>query len=277
MPAHSIITVPQPCAESWAAMTPTSTGRHCAACQKNVVDFTLKTDTEILALLAQASAGSVCGRFRTEQLARPLRELAAPARSRWRNWLAAALAVWATREGLSSAAGAQAASRPVVHRPAKRNARPHHPGLVPVTLRGVVREAGTQSVLPGATVKLRGASNSRCFTDADGRFVLKAWAKRQPSGRYTVEVRMIGYHTAPAVLPNNAAGPPTEISLAADESVATVQVTGYGTSQRVEYTGGAVVTIRAMEVPLQPDTAARDSRSRLRSFFYQLTRPFRRS
>jgi hypothetical protein len=52
-------------------MTPASGGRHCAACQKTVVDFTQKTDAEILAALRQA-AGQTCGRLRPDQVGRPL-------------------------------------------------------------------------------------------------------------------------------------------------------------------------------------------------------------
>ncbi|QKG58368.1 hypothetical protein GKZ68_18075 [Hymenobacter sp. BRD128] len=86
----TLVRIPQPCAESWDAMTPTATGRHCAACQKTVVDFTLKTDAEILAALRQAS-GQTCGRLRADQLARPLVPATQP--NRWRSWLGAMLAV----------------------------------------------------------------------------------------------------------------------------------------------------------------------------------------
>jgi|GEM_PF-5922451 len=88
----TILRVPQPCPESWAAMTPTAAGRHCAACQKTVVDFTQKTDAEILAYLAHAGRGNTCGRFRKEQLGRPLRPvLPVPPATRWQAWLAGLL------------------------------------------------------------------------------------------------------------------------------------------------------------------------------------------
>ena len=105
------LTVPQPCPESWAAMLPAATGRHCAACAKTVVDFTLKTDTEILAYLAGAASGRTCGRFAAGQLKWPLQRAvpAAPA-ARWRAWLAAIVAVWAVREGTGAEANAQAAT-----------------------------------------------------------------------------------------------------------------------------------------------------------------------
>ena len=103
--------IPQPCAESWEAMSPTGTGRHCAACAHPVVDFTLKTDAEILAYLAGAAGGRTCGRFAAGQLERPLQRAVpvAPA-ARWRAWLAATVAVWAVREGVGTQANAQTAT-----------------------------------------------------------------------------------------------------------------------------------------------------------------------
>ena len=105
------LTIPQPCHQSWAAMIPVAAGRHCAACAKTVVDFTLKTDAEILAFLVGAAHGSTCGRFAAGQLERPLQR-AAPAAlaTRWRAWLAAVVAVWAVREGIGTEAKAQAAT-----------------------------------------------------------------------------------------------------------------------------------------------------------------------
>ena len=91
-------------------MSPVANGRHCAACQKTVVDFTLKTDAEILAHLAIAANGPICGRFAAGQLERPLQRAAPAAPSGyWRAWLAAAVAVWGLREGAGVAAHAQAA------------------------------------------------------------------------------------------------------------------------------------------------------------------------
>ncbi|MDQ2772729.1 MAG: carboxypeptidase-like regulatory domain-containing protein [Bacteroidota bacterium] len=103
--------IPQPCYESWAGMSPTVTGRHCAACAQTVVDFTLKTDAEILAYLASAGSSRTCGRFAAGQLERPLQRAASTASGgRWRAWLAAAVAVWGLREGFSFEAKAQAAT-----------------------------------------------------------------------------------------------------------------------------------------------------------------------
>ncbi len=66
------ILIPSPCRENWADMTPVQNAcRHCAVCEKQITDFTLKTDAEILTHL-HSSNGNICGRFRPDQLERPL-------------------------------------------------------------------------------------------------------------------------------------------------------------------------------------------------------------
>lgn len=105
------LAIPQPCHESWAAMSPTAPGRHCAACAQTVVDFTLKTDAEILVYLAGAVTGRTCGRFAAGQLERPLQRVVPAAPSgRWRAWLAAMVAIWALRESIGTEAKAQTAT-----------------------------------------------------------------------------------------------------------------------------------------------------------------------
>jgi hypothetical protein len=60
--------VPNPCNESWDGMKPDGNGRYCNACQKTVIDFTTKTEQEIIEYL-QANVGKkMCGTFKTAQL-----------------------------------------------------------------------------------------------------------------------------------------------------------------------------------------------------------------
>lgn len=64
------INIPKPCHENWESMTPTDKGRHCTACQKNVFDFTSKTDEYIVKTFQENN--NVCGRFKPTQLNKEL-------------------------------------------------------------------------------------------------------------------------------------------------------------------------------------------------------------
>jgi len=59
----------QACHENWQQMTPTAQGRHCAHCNREVVDFTHATAADLEAARAAAPDGRLCGRFRQSQLA----------------------------------------------------------------------------------------------------------------------------------------------------------------------------------------------------------------
>ncbi|MBC6612375.1 carboxypeptidase-like regulatory domain-containing protein [Hymenobacter sp. BT507] len=166
------ITIPTPCHESWQHMTPTAQGRHCAACQTVVVDFTQFSDAELLAYLGQGAGQATCGRFRAGQLGRPLRPaLATNTVSRWRAWLAAAVAVWGLREVAVPAVRAQV---PVEQREPNIGTISLTMGLVaqpPVVVRGVVLDSVSQEPLPGITVLLTGTEIGTT-SDIEGKFEL---------------------------------------------------------------------------------------------------------
>ncbi len=166
----------QPCAESWAAMTPAASGRHCAACAKTVVDFTCLTDAEILTHLAQAGRAGTCGRVRADQLARPLRAADAAPQQPRRAWLGALLAALSLVPlGAARAVGRTAppvslaapAPGPKPTAPVRR-AGPPPTGTY--RLEGVVLDSYTNGPIAGATVQLDG-SDSRVTTDEYGKFV----------------------------------------------------------------------------------------------------------
>lgn len=263
--------IPQPCAERWAAMTPTAAGRHCAACAQTVVDFTLKTDAEILAYLAGAAAGRTCGRFAAGQLERPLQR-AAPAAptARWRAWLAAAVALWGLRAGMAGEAEAQAATEwrarywggpvpaaPVVEAAPTVSATAPSASLV---VRGVVRDSSEHVGMPGVTVLV---SNTQIgvSTNVDGAFELAVPAECVHNGTVEIQLSSVGYVSQTHVLAVGPAAPARRFYLEAD-------VKGMLLGEVVFM--GAVQQRVLPPVPWHP-----------RAFYYWgkywLTRPFRRN
>lgn len=63
------IHIPEPCHESWDAMTPEKQGRFCGSCCKVVVDFSAMEPEAISSYLKNHQSERVCGRFRQEQVA----------------------------------------------------------------------------------------------------------------------------------------------------------------------------------------------------------------
>jgi hypothetical protein len=66
------LNIANPCHESWDNMTAAEKGRFCGSCQKQVVDFTNMSDSQLAAFFKKPSTGSVCGRFYEDQLGRSI-------------------------------------------------------------------------------------------------------------------------------------------------------------------------------------------------------------
>jgi hypothetical protein len=64
------IQITNPCDNDWNAMKPSSEGRFCEACSKNVVDFSHRSDAEIRAYMLERNGENICGRFRKQQVDR---------------------------------------------------------------------------------------------------------------------------------------------------------------------------------------------------------------
>lgn len=66
------LTIPEPCHENWQQMTPTEQGRYCNTCAKEVIDFSMMTDTEVLNYFTHITHDKVCGRALPSQLDRTI-------------------------------------------------------------------------------------------------------------------------------------------------------------------------------------------------------------
>jgi hypothetical protein len=65
------LSIPQPCSQNWDEMSITDKGRFCDSCNKTVIDFTNYSDQQ-LADFFKRSKAHTCGKFRNDQLEKPL-------------------------------------------------------------------------------------------------------------------------------------------------------------------------------------------------------------
>jgi hypothetical protein len=66
----TIITIPDPCHESWDAMTATEKGKHCHTCATTVIDFTHWQPQDIIKELKKGK--NICARLNDDQLNVPI-------------------------------------------------------------------------------------------------------------------------------------------------------------------------------------------------------------
>jgi len=215
------LTIPQPCSESWAAMTPAAQGRHCAACQKTVVDFSRMSDAEVLAYLAKPGQASGCGRFLASQLERRLLPPQNTNATRWRSWLMAAVALWGLRETAGSEAKGQTRTeqRAVsAGSPLDYSIKPDYEGIPgPRVLRGTVVDSSTSEGLPGVSIFLQGTTIGTS-SDSDGKFSLVL----PPGTKPVVIINYLGY-LPQSVVPLEQAyqdGPGIRVALLVDPTLA---------------------------------------------------------
>ena len=67
-----LLSIPEPCHEDWQNMTPTDQGRFCNSCAKQVVDFSMMSDQEVLHYFSGIKNENVCGRALPAQLNRTI-------------------------------------------------------------------------------------------------------------------------------------------------------------------------------------------------------------
>ncbi|RBQ01916.1 hypothetical protein [Pedobacter miscanthi] len=81
-----------PCAQQWSGIEQPEGKHHCSKCQKNIIDLTSKSDTELADFFKHKSA-NVCARLLASQMNREL--ILPPAKISWQWLMPIALAVLA--------------------------------------------------------------------------------------------------------------------------------------------------------------------------------------
>tara|TARA_Y100000815_G_C13348840_1_gene503355 strand:+ start:5942 stop:6661 length:720 start_codon:yes stop_codon:yes gene_type:complete len=171
------IKIPEPCCENWHDMTPTEQGKFCANCEKEVIDFSNYTNSELATRLKNGE--KLCGKFNASQLDR---EIFAPSEKRNTPWKL--VASFTTLMAMAGGAYGQENPRktkpdyPTELHPEKINVTEKpHAGNSPKVIDGlrvfegvVIDHEGLP--LPGATVILEG-TEYETQTDFDGKYYLK--------------------------------------------------------------------------------------------------------
>jgi hypothetical protein len=206
------LSIPEPCTENWAQMTPCEKGRFCSNCQKTVVDFTGYTNAELAAFFSGRETESICGRFYVHQIENKVFSYTAPVKRTYRT-LAMAASV-AALTVLSFTADAQEATREVPVIPPMTvgvNALTSETSTSTFMIEGVVKDESGELLL-SATVKIY--SNNKLIgaasTDLDGYYNI---SPLQLKGSDTIQIQcyFVPYETV-------------EVSIAASEMLDTTKV-----------------------------------------------------
>jgi len=220
-PHRLAISIPTPCPAGWAAMTPTSNGRHCASCQKTVVNFSQQTDAEILAYFKLADRNGTCGRFRREQLSRPLVS-GKPSAQRWQLWLASLVVAALTVQGCHAVTGEPTpvsvlAPQIITADSITVDSTAVEAEPYPTPLSGRVVDQYSQQPVAGVVVHLKNTS-ATIITDEQGLFAFAESATPVPathSNPFVLQLRADGYPPCEATLDRFLPPPNQELQVVA--------------------------------------------------------------
>lgn len=239
------IQIPTPCHEPWDGMQPNDKGRFCASCQKTVVDYTALSDQELVRMLRRIP-DSNCGRFRNEQLDRPLPLANQTTSAAWRHWiglLTLGLFGWQTARAqvkLVSKPVPSVSVRPdiaVASLPARQTVSP--PTLVTIEGRVMHKDSsGTLSPLAEVYISISQTDKTwRTQTDSLGVFTISVPAQLQPA-----DLTLQAHALSPFHIPGRTTFTvsPSTCSVALKDIV----LTEPETRQPISITGGGLTLVR---------------------------------
>ncbi|WP_298514559.1 carboxypeptidase-like regulatory domain-containing protein [uncultured Kordia sp.] len=171
-----IVKIPEPCHEDWNKMSPTEKGRFCKVCTKEVVDFTAKSDEEIINHFS--NHGNLCGRFQTTQLNRKL----IADRKKRNHWLSYAATLLLPMTVFSQGKPKMTEKVTKTEQLDTYNFTRLHIGSLDrkakkkiqkdtLSITGIILDE-TKIPFPGATIQING-TNTKTSTDFDGNFSLQ--------------------------------------------------------------------------------------------------------
>jgi hypothetical protein len=190
------ISIAKPCAENWEEMLPAEQGRHCAACERLIIDFSVKTDQEILEYIKQTN-GKLCGRFSNDQLDRDLiQESNIRKISIWEKVAASLLFFISVDKANASDLSIAPKNLSYIETRTDTDKNIHRKKEIAVTdsfeLRGTIVDEKTNEFIPFALITIE-KYNLKTYTDFDGRFKLMV-PKQADINEFEILIRSIGYN-----------------------------------------------------------------------------------
>jgi hypothetical protein len=226
MAKHIQISVDNPCHENWENMSASEKGRFCGSCQKQVVDFTGMSDSQVAAFFKKPSTGNVCGRFMADQLERDI-EIPRK-RIPWvKYFFQVALPAFLVSRGAAQETKNQLLGEPTVtcQKPVLIMGKIMQPKVItpaPPAIKGfVVDQSGTP--IEGATVNIKG-TNSRVATDKYGFFEIN---NATPTVDMVLVSTVVGYMINEVKVPPGKRAVEIKMELS-PEIMGAVVIVGYG-------------------------------------------------
>jgi hypothetical protein len=253
MSVKTTLQIADPCHENWSNMSPTDKGRFCKSCAKQVVDFSLLSDKQILEYFSNHKENT-CGRFRDDQLNRTLDNH--PAKSKaplWKWFVTLWFGIWFSNKAVSQTGKVQTKGdsktqqadmlQEVVYLGGvsiDEEDYVYHKNYNKVHIRGTVVNNANEP-MAGASISLNGKAYK--VSASDGSFSINA---KIPINKDSVELSFssIGYETKKIkVLSANKKDMLVEMTPKANE-LKEVVVVGYDATQRKACVMGGVSTVR---------------------------------
>jgi hypothetical protein len=255
------VSIPDPCTQAWSDMTPAEGGRFCSHCQKAVIDFSLMTDKEIIAVISNHNK-SLCGRFQSAQLDRRLHGPLPPKRSFFSAAVLASFiaAIMPESSKAQNLVNTTAQSTPI------KAAHDKGSGVM-ASFKGQIVDSLTGKGLPGVTISLKHTGEgSGTITDGEGKFDLNIPARFRQQA-ITVNISYIGYTSKEISFDIDQL---TEMKTIVLEPVSIglqeIVVTAYEIRRSRHMVGGVVAVIQG--------TTIEEEASR-RTWWWRITHPFK--
>ena len=217
------LSISKPCSESYQYMSPTQKGRFCASCEKEIIDFTLLTDSQIRQFFENQNS-AVCGRLKSTQLAHTFED-SGKVRPSKSNWIAALFSTLLVVS--ASNLKAEPTWKEVLRMPfnfkagnSVKNTELVNPDSVKIIKGKVYDQAG--ETLPGAAIKLN-STNIEAISLSDGSFEIQIPAHYKLKS-VVLEASYIGFKTISKNLSNYKEGEQLTLTLTSENYLGMISI-----------------------------------------------------